>query len=132
MSVVKLERGGYYVFGSSTGLKPVRTFVGKIDEPADLDNVVQEPVICMTLTSMREEMPVLGFAPFYLSALILEPAQKIPPFEIIETTFVQQYRRWRTHLNDEIDEIWDIPPAQVYRDAVQHLLTSGKNIRRPS
>lgn len=132
MSLVRLEPGGYYIFGSQKGLRPVRAFVGRIDEPADLDRRVNLPVVHCAVTSLRDGMPVLGMAPFYATVLMLEPAQRIEAFEMKDLDFDANYRGWRLAFNAGQAEIWEIGPGEVYNQALKHLIESGKQIRRPS
>jgi hypothetical protein len=122
-----IDEKTYYSFGSAKGLKPVRVWVGRIDEPADLTGTPREPVISTIITALRDGMPFIGHAPFYLSALLSEPFQRIPPFDIDTSNFQAKYLDWRE--NWDLDEagIWDIGPSEVYRDALSYLMGKKKN-----
>jgi hypothetical protein len=132
MSLIRLEAGGFYRFGSSTGLRPVDVYVGRVDEPADLGHKVGQPVVSMIVTSSRPGMPVIGLAPFYLSALFPEGVAAIPAFDLLGADFGVNYRQWRAAWDAGEAEIWDIGPAQVYRQALEALVASQNMIRRPN
>lgn len=132
MSLIRLEAGGCYRFGSSAGLRPVDVFVGRIDEPADLAHKVGQPVVSMIVTSSRPGMPVIGLAPFYLSALFPEGVAAIPPFDLAGADFAANYRDWRAAWEAGEAEIWDIGPAQMYRQAIERMVASQSMIRRPN
>lgn len=132
MSLIRLDPGGFYRFGSSTGLRPVDVYVGRIDEPADLGLKVDQPVISMVISSSRPGMPVIGFAPFYLSALLADGVAAIAPFDLGQIDFPAKYRSWRDSWDAGEAEIWSIGPAQVYRQAIEALVASQKMIRRPN
>lgn len=121
-----IDEKAYYSFGSSKGLKPVRLWVGRIDEPSDLSGDLTEPVISTVLTSLRDGMPFIGHAPFYLSTLLAEPFQQVPPFELETGNFPRKYIDWRQGFDAGEASIWDIGPAEVYRDAISYLMGKGK------
>jgi len=127
MSGIRLiDEGKYYSFGSAIGLKPVRLWVGRIDEPYDLRSIRQEPVISTVVTSLRDGMPLIGHAPFYLSTLLAEPFQQLVPFEMDLADFQKQYINWREYWDLGEASVWDIGPSEVYRDAIRYLMGKGK------
>jgi hypothetical protein len=132
VSLIRLEAGAYYRFGSSAGLRPVDVFVGRIDEPADLGMKVDQPVVSMVVTSSRPGMPVVGLAPFYLSALFPEGVAAVPPFDLLGADFGVNYRQWRAAWEAGEAEIWNIGPAQMYRQAIEAMVASQNMIRRPN
>ena len=121
-----IDEQKFYSFGSSKGLKPVRLWVGRIDEPADLPGKLQEPVISTILTSLRDGMPFIGHAPFHLSVLLAEPFQQVQPFELELGNFQKKYLDWRQGWGDGEAGVWDIGPAEVYRDAIGFLMGMGQ------
>jgi hypothetical protein len=121
-----IDERKYYSFGSSKGLKPVRLWVGRIDEPGDLPGRLTEPVISTILTSLRDGMPFIGHAPFHLSTLLAEPFQQVPPFDLELGNFQKKYLGWREDFDDGEASVWDIGPAEVYRDAIGYLMGMGK------
>lgn len=131
MSLIRLEAQGFYRFGSHKGLKPVDVWIGRIDEPADLGHRVGQPVVSMVITSMRPGMPRIGIAPFYLSALYPEGVAAIPPFDLGEIDFAQNYRDWRAAWETGEAQIWDVGPSEVYYTAIQAMVESKSQIRRP-
>lgn len=132
MAVIRLEAGGYYRIGSTKGLRPVDVYVVKIDEPADLDNRVDQPVISLVVTSSRPGMPIIGFAPFYMTAMAGEGAAALPPWDLKGVDGAANYRTWRAQWDAGEASIWDITPAEVYRQAIEHLAEGSKMIRRPN
>lgn len=127
MSVTSLiDEGKYYSFGSSKGLKPVRLWVGRIDEPSDLAGSLAGPVVSTVLTSLRDGMPFIGHAPFHLSALLAEPFQQVPPFDLDIGDFPKMHLQWRALWDLGEASTWDIGPAEVYRDAIRVLMGKGK------
>lgn len=132
MSLIRLEARGFYRFGSHKGLKPVDVWIGRIDEPADLNHRVGQPVVSMVITSMRPGMPRIGIAPFYLSALFPEGVAAIPPFQLEEVDFEQNYRDWREAWEAGEAEIWDVGPSEVYYKAMHAMMESRHHIRRPT
>lgn len=132
MAVIKLEPGGYYRIGSSKGLRPVDVFVVQIDEPADLDYRVAEPIISMVMTSSRPGMPILGFAPFYMSAMLDEGAAALPPWDLKGIDGAANYRKWRADWDAGEAAVWDRTPAEVYRQVIESMVASSKMIRRPN
>jgi hypothetical protein len=127
MSAISLiDERKYYSFGSAKGLKPVRLWVGKIDEPGDLTGNMQEPVVSTVVTSLRDGMPFIGHAPFRLSALLAEPFQQLVPFELELGNFQKKYVEWRELWDLGEASVWDIGPAEVYRDAISYLMGKGK------
>jgi hypothetical protein len=131
MSLIRLEANGFYRFGSHKGLKPVDVFVGRIDEPSDLNHKVGQPVVSMVITSMRPGMPKIGIAPFYLSALFPEGVAAIPAFEMGDVDFAQNSRDWRLAWEMGEAQIWEVGPSEVYAQAIQAMLESKNQIRRP-
>jgi hypothetical protein len=121
-----IDERKYYSFGSGKGLKPVRLWVGRIDEPSDLSGNLQEPVVSTILTSLRDGMPFIGHAPFYLSTLLAEPFQQLVPFELDLGNFQKKYIEWRELWDLGEASAWDIGPAEVYRDAITYLMGKGK------
>jgi hypothetical protein len=121
-----IDERKYYSFGSSKGLKPVRLWVGRIDEPSDLRGNLQEPVISTILTSLRDGMPFIGHAPFHLSTLLAEPFQQVLPFDLELGNFQKKYIEWRELWDLGEASVWDIGPAEVYRDAISYLMGKGK------
>jgi hypothetical protein len=110
----------------------VDVWIGRIDEPADFEHRVGQPVISMVVTSVRPGMPTLGIAPFYLSALMPDGVAAIPPFDLPDgLDFARNYRDWRTAWEDGEAQIWDIGPAEVYAQAIRSMVESQKHIRRP-
>ncbi len=132
MSLIRMDVNGFYRFGSHKGLRPVDVWVGRFDEPADLDYRVSQPVVSMVVTSMRPGMPKIGIAPFYLSALLPEGIAAIPPFDLLEVDFAQNYRDWRMAWEMGEADIWDVGPAEVYAGAIRAMVESQKQIRRPN
>lgn len=132
MSLIRLEAGGFYRFGSAAGLRPVDVFVGRVDEPSDLGHKVGQPVVSMMVTSSRPGMPMIGLAPFYLSALFPEGVAAVPPFDLRGADFAANYRQWRAAWEAGEAEIWDIGPAQMYRQAIESMVASTQMIRRPN
>ena len=127
MSGIRLiDEKKYYSFGSAKGLKPVRLWVGRIDEPGDLRGILTEPVISTVLTSLRDGMPFIAHAPFHLSTLLAEPFQQIPPFELDLGDFQKNYLAWREDWDDGETSIWSISPAEVYRDAISYLMGKAR------
>ena len=127
MSGIRLiDERRFYSFGSAKGLKPVRLWVGRIDEPSDLSGGLQEPVISTVLTSLRDGMPFIGHAPFYLSTLLAEPFQQLVPFDLELGNFQKKYIDWREMWDLGEASIWDIGPAEVYCDAISYLMGKGK------
>jgi hypothetical protein len=132
MALIRLEPKGFYRFGSHKGLKPVDVWIGRIDEPADFEHRVGQPVVSMVITSMRPGMPVIGIAPFYLSALFPEGVAAIPPFVMpADMDFAQNYREWRTAWEDGEAQIWDVGPSEVYVQAIRAMMEGQSQIRRP-
>lgn len=121
-----IDERKYYSFGSAKGLKPVRLWVGRIDEPGDLSGRLTEPVVSTVLTSLRDGMPFIGHAPFHLSTLLAEPFQQIPLFDLELGNFQKKYLAWREDWDDGEVSVWDIGPAEVYRDAINYLMGKGK------
>jgi hypothetical protein len=132
MPLVRLEQGGFYRFGSHKGFRPVHVFVGRIDEPGEFANRVGQPVVSTIVMSMREGMPRVGLAPFFLSALFLDPVEPILPVDLQGSDFDENYREWRAAYEAGDADIWDIGPAEVYNKAIHNLLESRKHLRRPS
>ncbi len=132
MSLIRLEAGGFYRFGSVAGLRPVDVYVGRVDEPSDLGHKVGQPVVSMIVTSSRPGMPMIGLAPFYLSALFPEGVAAIPPFDLRGADFAANYRQWRGAWETGEAEIWEIGPAQMYRQAIEAMVASQSMIRRPN
>ncbi|MGQ0567673.1 MAG: hypothetical protein ACT4OK_21770 [Gemmobacter sp.] len=127
MSGIRLiDERKFYSFGSAKGLKPVRLWVGRIDEPSDLTGQLQEPVVSTVVTSLRDGMPFIGHAPFLLSTLLAEPFQQLAPFELDLGNFQAQYIDWRELWDLGEASVWDIGPAEVYRDAITYLMGKGK------
>lgn len=131
MAVIRIEPGGYYRIGSSKGLRPVDVFVIRIDEPADLDYRVAEPVISMAVTSSRPGMPILGFAPFYMSAMVEEGAAALPAWDLKGIDTAANYAKWRADWEAGEAAIWNKTPAEVYRQAIESMVASGKMLRKP-
>ena len=121
-----IDERKYYSFGSSKGLKPVRLWVGRIDEPTDLPGNLTEPVISTILTSLRDGMPFIGHAPFYLSTLLAEPFQQLPPFDLDLSNFQKKYIDWRELWEVGEASAWDVGPSEVYQDAISYLMGKGK------
>jgi hypothetical protein len=121
-----LAEGGFYTFGSRKGLRPVRLWVGRIDGMSELVPLPDEPVVHVSLMSMTEGMPKLGHAPFYLSALLAVPYQKVPPYDLSGMNFERQYLEWRHEWDAGVAGVWEEEPAEVYRDAIRHLMGKGK------
>lgn len=132
MSLVRLEPGGFYIFGNHKGLRPVRVYVGRIDDAEALDRRVSQPIVHTAITSLREGMPMLGLAPFYASVLIMEPVQKTEPFDLSQLDFAANYRGWRAAFDAGHADIWEVSPSEVYNEALKNLIESNKQIRRPS
>ncbi len=127
MSGIRLiDERKFYSFGSVKGLKPVRLWVGRIDEPHDLSGGLKEPVISTMLTSLRDGMPFIEHAPFYLSTLLAEPFQQLLPFDLELGNFQKKYLEWREYWDLGETSVWDIGPAEVYRDAISYLMGMGK------
>ena len=127
MSGIRLiDEKAYYSFGSAKGLKPVRLWVGRIDEPADLAGTHQEPVVSAMVTALRDGMPFIGHAPFFLSTLLAEPFQQIAPFVLDLADFPKKYIEWRQGWDAGDAIVWHIGPAEVYRDAINYLMGKGK------
>jgi hypothetical protein len=132
VSLIRLDPGGYYRFGSVKGYRPVDVFVGRIDEPAELGFKVDVPVVSMVITSSRPGLPVLGFAPFFVSALYPEGVAAIPPFDLKGVVFDRNYRDWRAKFDAGEAKVWEESPAEVYRQMLYDIAESQKNIRRPN
>ena len=127
MSGIRLiDERNYYSFGSARGLRPVRLWVGRIDEPQDLSGNQQEPVVSTILTSLRDGMPFIEHAPFYLSTLLAEPFQQLVPFDLELGDFQKNYIDWRELWDLGEASVWEIGPAEVYRDAMQYLMGKRK------
>lgn len=121
-----MREGGFYVIGSRAGLKPVRLWVGRIDGTSELVPLVREPVVHCALMSMTEGMPWLGHAPFYMSVLLAEPLQRVVPFDLPDAGFDAEYASWRQEWDAGVASVWEIGPAEVYRDAVRFLMGMRK------
>lgn len=119
-----LRDGRFYRFGSRAGLRPVHVYVGRIDDPADLNNLVLEPVVTTLVTSMRPEMPRLAVAPFLMSAMLMDPFESIGPFALDEFNFDESYLQWRAAFMAGDAPPWDIGPAQVYNKALRDMLAA--------
>ncbi len=131
MPLIRLEAGGFYRFGTPSGPRPVDVWVGRIDEPADFQHKVGQPVVSMVVTSMRPGMPLIGVAPFYLSALYEEGTAAIPPFDLRGVDFARNYAEWRMAWEAGDAAIWDTPPSQVYAETIRSMAASTAQIRRP-
>lgn len=133
MSLTKLEAGAFYRFGSHKGFRPVNVYVGRIEEPVDFQARVGQPIVSTIILSMREGMPRIALAPFYLSALYMDPVQPIPPVDLMGSDFDENYRAWREAYEAGDAAIWDIGPAEVYNRAMNDLLASRHQLtgRRP-
>ncbi len=131
MSLIRLEPHGYYRFGSHKGLRPVDVWIGRIDEPAEFGHRVGQPVVSMVVTSTRPGLPMIGIAPFYLSALFPEGVAAIPAFPMPDLDFAQNYREWRAAWEEGEAQIWDVGPAEVYAQAIRAMAESSAQIRRP-
>ncbi len=112
----------FHRFGSLTGLKPVHVWIGKIDEPADLKGWVTEPVVSCLIRSLREGMPEITHAPIFLSAMLMDPHEKIAPFDLGGSEFFDRYGEWRAAVETDNATGWTMPPAEVYNDAMRALL----------
>lgn len=121
-----LEEKAFFSFGSRKGLKPVRVWIGRIDEPADLGGTITEPVLSTMVTSLRDGMPYLAHAPFRLSAMLADPYQKLQPFDLDTSEFRQSYAEWRDSWENDENSVWSIGPAEVYRDALRYLMGQRK------
>lgn len=121
-----LQEKAFFSIGSHKGFKPVRIWIGRIDEPADLSGGLNEPVLSTIITALRDGMPFIAHAPFRLSTLLVEPYQKLPPFDLDTSEFRQKYIGWREDWDDKEASIWDIGPAEVYHDALQYLMGKRK------
>jgi hypothetical protein len=121
----QIEERRFYRFGSRKGHRPVRLWVGRIDGERDL-GATTEPVASCVVTSLTEGMPRLGHAPFYLSTMLADPFEPVPPFDLANLTFDAQYLSWRRDWDAGEGEAWDIGPAEVYHDAIRHLMAVGR------
>lgn len=117
---------GFYRFGSRKGLRPVHLWVGRIDGPDELAGMSNEPVVSTILQSMREGMPRLGHAPFYMSALLAEPFEKVRPFDLEGQNFDAKYLEWRREWDAGDGGAWEVGPAEVYFNAIKTLMGKGK------
>lgn len=132
MPLIRLDPRGFYRFGSHKGLRPVDVWIGRIDEPAEFEHRVGQPIVSMAVTSMRPGMPLIGIASFYLSALFPDGVAAIPPFEMPQDMdFERNYRDWRNAWEAGEAQIWDIGPAEVYAQAIRAMVESRNQIRRP-
>lgn len=122
----KLHEREFYRFGSRSGRKPVLVWVGHIDEPTDLHQASVQPVVSCVVMSMREGMPRLSHAPFYLSALLEQPYEKIPPFDLSGLSFDRKYLEWRQDWDNGEGDAWDMGPAEVYYQAMTSLMERAK------
>ncbi len=118
-----LEERGFYRYGSLRARAPVHVWIGRIDEPGDLKNGAIEPVVGCIVMSMREGMPILGHAPFLLSAMLSDPHEKIAPLPGAPiATFDMKYRDWRREWDAGNASAWEDGPAEVYYQAIGALL----------
>jgi hypothetical protein len=131
MSLIRLEVGGFYRFGVQGGPRPVDVWVGRIDEPADLGHKVVQPVVSLVVTSMRPGMPLIGIAPFYLSALYGEGVAAINAFPMKVIDFAQNYADWRASWEAGEAAIWNKGPSEVYAEVIRQMAESTTQIRRP-
>lgn len=120
-----LHEGEFWRFGSLKARRPVHVWIGRIDEPSSLGNGAIEPIVSCVVVSMREGMPVLGHAPFWLSAMLSDPHEKMDPFEISVARFTDKYRDWRRAWNAGHSSAWEDGPAEVFYNAIGSLLESG-------
>lgn len=123
-----IRERSFYRYGSlKAAHKPVHVWVGRIDEPADLGGTAEEPVASCIVMSMREGMPRLGHAPFYLSAMLIDPHEVIAPFDLSEFHFAEKYRDWRRAWDDGSGGAWEIGPAEAYANAIRSLVQRGQH-----
>lgn len=121
-----LREGECWRYGSLNGLADVRVWIGKIDQPADLGQGAIEPIVSCIVMSMSEGMPVLGHAPFFLSAMLSDPHDRIEPFDVSAIKYADKYRHWRKAWTDDDASAWEDGPAEVYYQAIGSLLERGK------
>jgi hypothetical protein len=113
-----------YRWGSLTGAKPVLVWVGRIDSSIDLKMQSPEPVVSCIVRSMREGMPTLNLVPVVLSAMLSDPFERIPPFDVSDVNFEPSYRAWKRSFIAGEAEAWTMGPADVYAQAMRDLLAS--------
>lgn len=123
---LNLREKGFYVFGSRTGRRPVRVWIGRVDTPAELSGEPPEPIVSTVIASMREGMPWLGHAPFALSALLSEPFEEGPAFDLTRANFEAGYLKWRRQWDAGQAEAWEEGPAEVYESALKHLMKMNR------
>ncbi|QYK42067.1 MAG: hypothetical protein KF887_02705 [Paracoccaceae bacterium] len=121
----RIEERKFYRFGSRKGHRPVRVWVGRIDGVLEL-GATNEPIASCIVMALREGMPRLGHAPFYLSTMLADPFDIIPPFDLSGLTFDAQYQQWRREWDAGQAEAWEIGPTEVYSDMLRHLMDRGK------
>lgn len=121
-----LHEKEFWRFGSLRARRPVHVWIGRIDEPADLGGNAIEPIVSCIVVSMKEGMPVLGHAPFFLSAMLSDPHEKIEAFDISKVNFADKYRDWRRAWNAGNASAWEDGPAEVFYQAIGSLLEKGK------
>lgn len=123
---LSIREKGFYLFGSRAGRRPVRVWVGRVDTAAELSGEPPEPIVGAAILSLREGMPFLSHVPFALSAMLAEPFEEMPPFDLSAINFEPKYLAWRQMWDRGQAEAAEEGPAEVYHNAVAHLMRMNR------
>ncbi|WP_050527508.1 hypothetical protein [Pseudorhodobacter aquimaris] len=110
---VELEVGEFYT-SEQDGFDPVVIWLGRVDQPEDIEGVAAEPVLSLMIRAADEGSPVIEMAPFWQGVVMAAEFMEADPFYVDEAVFEDSYHIWRSAYDQGEAFPWTMSPNEVY------------------